>query len=343
MSTHRPFFSFRLASAGALAFGVVGCSGASSPESATEDPSELRAASPCRQVGTKQECVYRTVQGLSLKMDVHRRPGSDVRPGLLWIHGGALIFGSRSELPREQLNRYLDAGYVVASIDYRLAPETKLGEIHSDIEAAYNWLAGEGARLLSIAPDRIGIIGHSAGGYLSLMAGTNRRLSPRPKAIASFYGYGGLEWYRTPISGDDPVNDDILDAIGSRPIASTSKSDESRYELYGFFRQTGRWIEFVMGPGDVRLYEPVHHLANDYPPTILFHGERDDDVPFAQSRSIERELKRLGVPVELQSNPRWEHGFDEQSSDPSVRAAFTKLIAFLDCRLKPNGSGACPE
>ena len=59
-----------------------------------------------------------------------RRPaGRGPFPVVLWIHGGALIFGDRGMLPADERERYLRAGLAVVSIDYRLAPETKLDGI----------------------------------------------------------------------------------------------------------------------------------------------------------------------------------------------------------------------
>ena len=61
-------------------------------------------------------------------------------PFVIWIHGGALIFGSRKMLQTNQLERYLERGYGVASIDYRLAPETPLEFLVGDVLDAVSWL-----------------------------------------------------------------------------------------------------------------------------------------------------------------------------------------------------------
>ena len=74
-------------------------------------------------------------------------------PVLIWIHGGALIMGHRQNINRAQLDRYLNAGYTVVSIDYRLAPETKLKEILDDIQDANRWVRQRGPDLFRIDPD----------------------------------------------------------------------------------------------------------------------------------------------------------------------------------------------
>ena len=132
----------------------------------------------------KQTHIYKTMPTCQLHADIYKLEGSDRRPGIIWIHGGGLVFGNRGMLPLEQIELYLAAGYTIISIDYRLAPETKLKGILEDVKDAYNWVHRKGADLFGIDPDCLIIIGHSAGGYLALMAGFS--VYPRPKALVSF-------------------------------------------------------------------------------------------------------------------------------------------------------------
>jgi acetyl esterase/lipase len=122
--------------------------------------------------------TYKTVRGLSIRADVYRASGNAFRPAILYIHGGALIMGNRSWLNPVQVRKYLDAGYTVISIDYRLAPQTKLNEILDDVDEAYRWVRTDGPQLFRIDPKRIAVVGHSAGGYLALMAGVRFRPGP---------------------------------------------------------------------------------------------------------------------------------------------------------------------
>jgi acetyl esterase/lipase len=121
---------------------------------------------------SKQTYIYKTAQDCQIRADVYRASGKERRPTILWLHGGALIFGDRRHLPPEQRRLYLAAGYTVVSADYRLAPEAKLGAILEDVRDAYGWSARARARLPGVDPDRIAVMGHSAGGYLTLMAGS---------------------------------------------------------------------------------------------------------------------------------------------------------------------------
>src|SRR5437764_11904132 len=147
---------------------------------------------------TRQTYTFKTIGDCQIQADVYNPSTDGDRPVILWIHGGALIGGSREGINSRQLEKYLDAGYVLVSIDYRLAPETKLPSIIDDLRDAVRWVRGEGPRLFGADPKRLGVIGHSAGGYLTLMSGFC--VEPRPQALVSFYGYGDIvgPWYSRP-------------------------------------------------------------------------------------------------------------------------------------------------
>ena len=103
------------------------------------------------------------------------------------------------EKPEDILLAFAKArGCAVVSIDYRLAPETKLPDIISDIEEAFRWLASDGAKQFHLDPKRIVVAGESAGGYLTLITGY--RVRPKPKALVALYGYGDLigDWLSKP-------------------------------------------------------------------------------------------------------------------------------------------------
>ena len=84
--------------------------------------------------------TYKTVKRLPIKLDLHR-PDTAGRPRLaVWIHGGALINGHRAGISGRVKTDLLGAGYALASIDYRLAPETPMPEILGDVVDAFEWL-----------------------------------------------------------------------------------------------------------------------------------------------------------------------------------------------------------
>ena len=101
---------------------------------------------------SKVTYVYKMVHDCNIQADVYCSPGEERRPAILWLHGGALIFGNRSMLPGEQMELYLAAGYTVISIDYRLAPETKLQGILEDIQTRITGCASRGPGYLALIP-----------------------------------------------------------------------------------------------------------------------------------------------------------------------------------------------
>src|SRR5258708_19392933 len=88
-----------------------------------------------QQPATPVTYTYKTAAGCDIKADVYGADTAVRKPVVIFIHGGALIMGSRKALTGPLHAGLLNAGYVVVSIDYRLAPEPKLAAI---IEHARN-------------------------------------------------------------------------------------------------------------------------------------------------------------------------------------------------------------
>ncbi len=296
---------------------------------------------------SKESIVFKRVGDLPIQADVYRPSGSGLFPVIVWIHGGALIFGDRTMLPADQRELYLREGFAVVSIDYRLAPETKLDALLEDVDAAHDWLRKEG-RKAGLDSERIAVIGHSAGGYLTLMAGC--RFNPKPAALVSFYGYGDIagDWYSRP----DPfyltkpliTESAAWKSVGSQPL--TNGNEVARFNFYQFTRQKGLWPRVVTGhdplaePAQFDQWCPVRRVTDQFPPTMLIHGEKDTDVPVAQSRMMADALRGHGVECHLRTLPGRNHVFDLEAKgigDPETAAVFREVIQFLRTKLgKPN-------
>ncbi|HZP83112.1 MAG TPA: alpha/beta hydrolase [Chthonomonadaceae bacterium] len=291
-------------------------------------------------IPTKQTSLYKTVGACEIYADVYPAGGDTTRPVIVWIHSGALITGNREGIAAQHLERYLGEGFTVVSIDYRLAPETKLPEIIADLQDAFRWLRAQGREQFAIDPDRAAVIGHSAGGYLTLMAGCC--VAPRPKALVSFYGYGDIigDWYSRP----DPFycqqpavpREEAYADVGGPPLSGVSWSEsEGRGRFYLYCRQQGLWPLEVGGhdpamePDAFTPFCPVRQVTPEYPPTLLLHGDEDTDVPYEQSVLMAEALERAGVEHELITLSSKGHGFDRQHDDPAVQAAQDRVLAFL--------------
>jgi acetyl esterase/lipase len=299
------------------------------------------AAAYIRAAGYSSRTVtYKRVGTLEIKADLYAPLTGGPHPAILWIHGGALIFGDRTMLPPAQRDLYLAAGYSVVSIDYRLAPETKLPRILEDINDAYAWLLAS-SKELGIAGDRVSVVGHSAGGYLALMAGV--RFRPRPRAVVSFYGYGDIagNWYSRPdpyyLTQPAVSREEAWRTVGRQPV---SEGDETRrFAFYRYCRQNGLWPELVSGydplqePQAFDVFCPVRNIDAGYPPTLLVHGSKDSDVPVEQSSGMAQALAAKSVPHELIILDGYDHVFDIEGmgmSDPAVQRVFQQVLSFLD-------------
>lgn len=137
---------------------------------------------------TKQTFTYKISANSTnqLQADVHRAADVTVKPVVIFIHGGALMMGGRgaSTKPGSLFDALLQAGYAVVSIDYRLAPQVKRPAIIEDLQDACRWVREKGPELFHINPKELIVMGQSAGGYLTQVAGY--RVTPRPKALVSF-------------------------------------------------------------------------------------------------------------------------------------------------------------
>ena len=110
---------------------------------------------------TRHTFIYRTIGALDLKADVYLGPAAHRASVVVWMHGGALISGHRGGISEGHVGRLTDAGHTVVSIDYRLAPETRVDGILKDVLAAFAWVRRDGPELFDCDPERVAAMGSS--------------------------------------------------------------------------------------------------------------------------------------------------------------------------------------
>lgn len=287
----------------------------------------------------KKTVVYKRDENFEIKADFYGVK-HDNAPVVVYIHGGGLVWGTRSEISEEMIELYTKQGIALFSIDYRLAPAAKLPDILEDIQDALHWIEKEGPKQFSINPRRIAVVGSSVGGFLALSTGT---FKSKPRAIVSFYGYGDIngKWATTPSSfycEKDIVPKDVAKTLVSDQTI-TEASIEQRFLLYVYARQHGEWIELITGVNPesnkeaLKKYCPIHNITRDYPPTLLLHGTKDTDVPYEQSVFMRAAILKESVEAKLITIPNGEHVFDKDFHNPVVKNALKQVIDFLHTHL----------
>lgn len=253
---------------------------------------------------------YKTVDQLKIQADVYRHEDTVKRPVIVWLHGGALIMGSRGGVPKQLRDLAEQEGFVLVSLEYRLAPEAKLSEIIEDLKDGLKWVRQAGPELFHADPSRLVVAGASAGGYLALMSGIVS--DPPPLAIVSYWGFGDVDgdWTTKPSEayrkGKLIEKETAWAGVGEQVLTSTNpQNGRGRSTFFLYLKQTGRWINAVSGLDPQTDREkltpfcPIRNLSPKYPPTLFLHGTADRDVPVEQSLDMARELNRHGVAREL--------------------------------------------
>ena len=290
---------------------------------------------------------YKTVGDLQIKLDVHRADDKQLRPVIVWIHGGALINGHREGVSGRLKKAMLDRGYCLVSIDYRLAPETQMPLIIEDVEDAFRWIRASGRKLFQADTSRIAVSGGSAGGYLTLAAGY--RVKPRPTVLVAFWGYGDLvgDWYSkpSPHARHQQIKlskAEALKQVAGPPISDSRDRKGNGGAFYQYCRQHGTWPKAVSGwdphteAQKFFPFMPLKNVSKDYPPTFLIHGTIDTDVPYEQSTMMAAEFKKHGVEHRLVSIKNGEHGLGGGDAK-AIDAAYEQSFEFIDrhMRVKP--------
>lgn len=292
--------------------------------------------------------TYKKAGQLAIKLDVLRADDRAERPVAVWIHGGALINGHRAAVPRRVKDMMLGAGYILVSIDYRLAPESPLTAIVEDLEEAFRWIHENGAARLQARAGKVAVMGGSAGGYLTLTAGYRAR--PRPAVLVSFWGYGDLigDWLSKPSPHERHhrvamSREEAYRQVSGNPVSDSRDRAGNGGAFYQYCRRQGIWPKAVSGwdpaaeGGKFVPYMPVRNVTADYPPTLLIHGDADTDVPHEQSVMMARQLKQHGVEHELITIAGGEHGL--AGGDPArVDQAYDSALHFIERHMRENPS-----
>lgn len=253
---------------------------------------------------TRLNLAYAGTDNPRQRLDLYLPTKRDRRllPVVVFIHGGGWQVGGKGSGRQQTAVEYASTGlYAAASVGYRLTDEARWpAQIH-DCKAAIRWLRANAAKQ-GLDPERIGVMGTSAGGHLSAMLGTTAGddalegtlgshldVSSRVTCVVDFFGPTELltlgTWHDNP------------------------QSPESK--LVGGTLQETKEV--------ARQASPLTHVSKGDAPCLIIHGSKDTVVPFAQSVKFHAALQAAGVESALLEMPGAGHNepyasgqFDEQ-------------------------------
>lgn len=242
---------------------------------------------------THRTVVYATHGGQRLEMDIYP-PKNQTSPafGLLAIHGGGWVGGNRSTM--EPIGLALsEKGFLVATVSYRFAPKDKWPSQGRDVEAAADYLRTH-AKELGIDSRRIGSVGVSAGGHLSLWLGATGKV----QAVGSISGIHDLREPMTRMGESYRIVQALLPKMDAKHLREAS---------------------------------PILVANAKCAPTYFLHGAQDPLVPTAHSTKAHERLRALKVSTEVQVVPGMGHGLD--LSHPAEKEALDRMSAWMRATL----------
>ena len=221
------------------------------------------------------------------KLDLYlpkNRPLGTLSPAVILIHGGGWTKGDKRQAREIEIGTTLaENGFVAASVNYDLTPNGKYPANLKNCKNAVRFLRTN-SKVYGIDPDKIAVLGGSAGGHLALMVGyTGDDPSLAPKA---------------PYPGVSDKVGAVVDMYGVSDIPNRKKTDADGTpgELIGI----NELIQLMFGNAeDAKVASPINHISPQSPPTIILQGKKDKSVDRDQSITLHDALQKAGVQTQI--------------------------------------------
>jgi acetyl esterase/lipase len=237
---------------------------------------------PERDVRYTPDIPFTVADGVPLTLDVYRPSQTGQYPGIVVVYGGAWHSGKPTH--NAAFSRYMAArGYVVWAIAYRHAPQSKFPAQIKDVEAALKFLRSHAAEY-ETDPDRVALLGRSAGAQLAMLAAYGPHQFPI-RALVNYYG---------------PV--DLIEGYYDIPSPSPIDVQLVLRALMG-----GSPREFP------KLYQqasPIQAVTQSAPASLLIYAGRDNVVQPKYGREMYQRLQKMGTKTVYLEIPWADHAFD---------------------------------
>lgn len=261
--------------------------------------------------------------GRAEKLDLYmprRREAGTRSPAVVIIHGGGWVGGDKGARREIVTGTALaQAGYVAVSVEYMKEPGKRWPTNLHDCKNAVRWLRVNAERL-QVDPERIGVIGGSAGGHLALM-------------VAYTAGIPELE-PESPYPGVSSAVKACVNMYGITNLLTRQKTDKDGTPNGGVTTTSALLtVSRTENPDLWRLASPVFHVSPKCPPTMTIHGTADTTVDRDQASELDARLREHGVPHELVMIPGGKHAFplNDKRLPEDLRPA---VIRFFDRYLR---------
>ncbi len=257
------------------------------------------------------DIIYKTVDTTTCKLDVYMpKNAKAVNPVLIFTHGGGWVKGSKDSISI-QLTPYLNAGWVVVNVGYRLIDRAPAPAAVEDTRCALAWVY-ENAAKFKIDTNKIVLTGGSAGGHLALITG----MIPL-----------GTSLDKSCIQGHSMKVAAIVDFYGIVDVNDLLAGENKKgYAV--------RWLASQKDSVKIAaLVSPINYVRKGLPPIIRIQGDEDPTVPYSHSLRLKSALDAAGVPNSLYTVSKGLHGkfTKEEMADIYKKVSeFLKLNAGLD-------------
>ncbi|MGC9333136.1 MAG: alpha/beta hydrolase [Anaerolineae bacterium] len=278
---------------------------------------------------------HNPVSGKVLRADLW--PPSGPGPsglGLIYAHGSGWRVGDKDMLTRPFFRRLVAQGHLVVDIAYTLWPAASLPAMVAEVNQAILWLKENGPTY-GVDPDRIVLMGGSAGAHLALLAAyTPGHPGFWPAGTGGDTSVHGVVAFYPPVDLLE-LDEEARDALPPSPGSADRLAQGMLAHLFGAQdgRDGERWMDNLVAemlggtsaeiPDTYRLLSPIYHAGAHCPPTLLLQNS-DDVFGLAPAvRRLHERLRAAGVPSVLLEFPHTEHGFDLllPQISPTARAA----------------------
>ena len=224
-----------------------------------------------------------------LKMNILIPQTGKLMPVVVFVPGGRFLVVNNDSNIQNRL-RLAESGYVVASIEYRLAPSSLYPAPVIDVKSAIRYLRAN-ATLYSIDPDRVAVYGESAGGYMATFAGTTTGLnrfnegahlqySSDVQAVIDLFGVTNLE----------TIGANFSEA--QQQFHHQAPSPESLF-LYGADAQENQGL--YSNPDKLKASNPISYISEKTPPFLIMHGGEDQIMSLTESQQLHQALTEQGI------------------------------------------------